>query len=286
MGVQGLNQYLLHNVPKDSKIIQKKYLYQLSNRTISIDASIYIYKFFIENDYNMLKNGINTMINDFRTNKITPIFVFDGKPTKMKEYMINKRRSEKHDAELEYNNVNTNTGEKEKLKKMFIKPNKATIDFVKVLLNKNKIKYIDAPNEADPICAWLVNTGHCWACLSDDTDMFIYGCPRVLRSYSINTKSLMLYQFDDILKRLKLTFTEFREICVISGTDYNANNININSVFNLFYKYKKILKETTCEPDNYFINWLINNDYINDEINYSEILDLMDISNLRYSIPS
>jgi flap endonuclease-1 len=277
MGVEGLNQYLLHNVPKESKSIQKIYTNQLKGKKIAIDASIYIYKFFVNNNYIILSDSIYKMIDDFVGNRVTPIFIFDGKPPKLKDYIINKRRKEKDIAEQAYQNVD-NPEIKGKLEKQFIRPNKDTIDFVKRILNKRNIKYIDALNEADPLCAWLVKTGKVWACLSDDTDMFIYGSPRVLRSYSINTKSLMLYDFDKILKQLKVSFDEFREICVISGTDYNIteHNIHITKVFKLFYDFRK-------EGNVRFIDWLIDNHHITDDKEYYTILELMDINNMNFT---
>lgn len=277
MGVEGLNQYLLHNVPKESKAIQKIYTNQLKGKKIAIDASIYIYKFFVNNNYVMLNDNIHKMIDDFVGNRVTPIFIFDGKPPKLKDYIIDKRKKEKDEAELVYQNVDDQEI-KEKLEKQFIRPNKNTIDFVKIILNKRNIKFYDAINEADPLCAWLVKTGKVWACLSDDTDMFIYGSPRVLRCYSINTKSLMLYDFYKILNQLKLSFEEFREICVISGTDYNntEHNIHIIKVFKLFYDFRN-------QGNVRFIDWLIDNHHITNDSEYYNILDLMDINKLNFT---
>jgi 5'-3' exonuclease len=185
----------------------------------------------------MLKGGIKKMLDEFKMNRITPIFVFDGKPPKMKDSALNKRKQEKDiiDNMDEINNIT-----KVKYNEKSIRPNRDTIIFVKNILDSKNVKYINAPNEADPVCAWLVKTGKAWACLSDDTDMFIYGCTRVLRSYSINNKSLMFYDFNKILEHLDLTFDQFREICVVSGTDYNNNdmNMNVNTVFQLYHEYK------------------------------------------------
>jgi flap endonuclease-1 len=221
------------------------------------------------------------MVQDFKNNGIKPIFVFDGKPLEQKELMLNKRKQEKIDAELLFNSNSseTTTIAQEKLSKKFIRPTKKTTDIVKnILINKN-IRYINAPNEADPICAWLVNTDQAWACLSDDTDMFIYGCRRVLRSYSLKTKSFMFYPFDKMLNHLKLTIDDFRFICVISGTDYNPNeeNIDIFDSFKLFEQYKTdINKDQSIN----FIDWLLEKNIIDGNTNYYDILDIMDLRNV------
>jgi flap endonuclease-1 len=277
MGVEGLHQYLLHNISKESKIIQKIHLCDISGKTIAIDASIYVYKYFVNNDYKMLKGGIKKMLDEFKMNRITPIFVFDGKPPKMKDSALNKRKQEKDiiDNMDEINNIT-----KVKYNEKSIRPNRDTIIFVKNILDSKNVKYINAPNEADPVCAWLVKTGKAWACLSDDTDMFIYGCTRVLRSYSINNKSLMFYDFNKILEHLDLTFDQFREICVVSGTDYNNNdmNMNVNTVFQLYHEYK------TNHVNIGFIHWLYERQNIIEEKGYYDILELMDITNITYIV--
>jgi hypothetical protein len=60
--------------------------------------------------------------------------------------------------------------------------------------------------------------------MSDDTDMFVYGCPTVLRNISLLNHSVMSYNMSEILKILSLTQHEFKMMCVISGTDYSQQN--------------------------------------------------------------
>ena len=56
-------------------------------------------------------------------------------------------------------------------------------------------------------------------------DLFLYGCPRVLRYLSLINNTVIIYHLHSILNDIELTFNEFKEICVISGTDYNYNKI-------------------------------------------------------------
>lgn len=259
MGVRNLYKYFLNHIPKNSNIIKKIYLKDLINKTIVIDSSIYIYKFFSnDGNYDNLKYNIDEMINAFLSYKITPIYVFDGKPNKLKNEKINNRNKEY---------IENNT---------FYKPNKETFDFVKnILRSKNITYYEDIEQEADIICAWLVKTKKAWACLSDDTDLFVYGCPRILRCYSNKTKSFMLHDLNKILNNLNLDLNELREICAVSYNDYNIkNNINIEESFNLFYKYIK-----SNDNNKQFIEWLIDNNYIEYDKKYYEILELTNIDN-------
>ena len=64
----------------------------------------------------------------------------------------------------------------EQLKKQFINITKSHIAQVKELITAYGCTYYDAPGEADELCAMLTIKGKVWACLSEDMDMFVYGC--------------------------------------------------------------------------------------------------------------
>jgi len=106
---------------------------------------------------------------------------------------------------------------------------------VKKLLQLMGISYYQADGEADKLCAQLVLNGKAYACLSEDTDLFIYGCPYVLRYLSLKNHTAILYNIDVILQDLDINLYDFQKLCVLSGTDYN-NNINNH---NIFYNYKQ-----------------------------------------------
>jgi DNA excision repair protein ERCC-5 len=179
---------------------------------------------------------------------------------------LKKRQEDKAAAKNEFNklkeqmdlNVLTDEEKQEmiismdQLKKQFVYMNHKKIEKVKELIRAYGATYYDAPGEADELCALLVNTNKVWACLSEDMDLFVYGCKRVLRYISLNNQTAVLYYTKGILKELNMNQKEFREICVLSGTDYNVNvNIlNLFDIINLFYKFKQ---EKENQP---FYDWL------------------------------
>ena len=55
------------------------------------------------------------------------------------------------------------------------------------------ISYYQAKGEADKLCAKLVNKNKVFACLSEDMDLFVYGCPKVLRYISLLNKNVIMY---------------------------------------------------------------------------------------------
>jgi len=278
MGIRYLNKYFREECKNTDaiKIISMK---QLSGKKIAIDISIYIYKFISED---VLIENIYLMLSIFRHYNIIPIFVFDGKPPTEKKELIQQRIFEKKAAENEFNQLKTtleynlNMDENEKheiinkmdiLKKKIIYVSKNQIDDVKSLITNYGMTYCDAPYEADELCAMLAIKGIVWACLSEDMDMFLYGCPRVLRYLSLMNHTFILYDTKQILNRLKINQNELREICVISGTDYNANNVNHCDLFTslkYFKKFKNFQKtlnnDNECRIQEYsFYNWLREN---------------------------
>ena len=86
---------------------------------------------------------------------------------------------------------------------------------------------VDAEGEADALCAKLSIKKRVFACMSDDTDMFVYGCPHVLRHISLLNHSVVCYNMSTILETLQLTQEEFKMLCIVNGTDYTTQ-ININ----------------------------------------------------------
>ena len=166
----------------------------------------------------------------------------------------------------------------DQLKKQFIYMNNNKIEKVKDLIRAYGATYYDAPGEADELCVLLVNTNKVWACLSEDMDLFVYGCKRVLRYISLNNQTAVLYYTKGILKELNMTQKEFREICVLSGTDYNinVNALNLFDIINLFYKFKQAL------PNQSFYDWLKLN--IDLTLNFNLNVDLLKKINSMFGI--
>ena len=270
MGIKYLNGFLRENSPNSIKCIN---MTDLSGKKIAVDISIYMYKFEGENS---LIENMYLMLSIFRYYNITPIFIFDGKPPAEKKELLIKRKEDKMKAEKEYNVLKTtlasssNIDDTEKqeiqnnmdeLKKKFVYINKEHINQVKILIRAYGATYYDAPGEADELCAMLAIEDKVWGCLSEDMDMFVYGCPRVLRYFSLMNHTAVVYELKGILLELGITLKEFKEICVLSGTDYNMHiersddNPRLHQTLKLFKKYHKSVNPNALD----FYDWLLKN---------------------------
>jgi flap endonuclease-1 len=266
--------------------IRKTHLSDLSGKTIAIDTSIYLYKFMADNT---LIEHFYLMISLFRHYNIVPIFVFDGKPPKVKRELLLKRRQHRKESEEQYNKLkeeyeamNESSDEKVELRKELdlLKRESTSISYdnlatTKALIRAYGAKYEQAEGEADVLCVQLVLTGKVWGCMSDDMDMFVYGCPRVFRHFSLVNHNVIFYDFSAMLSDLEMDIQTFREITVLSGTDYNCDNkTSLGETVALYEKYK------TSEPTNDFYDWILHNSkYISDIEILRSIVKMFDVTN-------
>lgn len=293
MGIRYLNRFLKDNASPSIKLCN---LAELSGKKIAVDISIYMYRFVSDN--NLIEN-IYLMLSVFRYYNITPIFIFDGKPPAEKREILQKRKEDKQGAEAEYNklkrtlelNKDMDDADKQELiytmdilKKKFVSINKTDVENVKKLIRSYGATYYDAPGEADELCAMLTIKEKVWACLSEDMDMFVYGCPRVIRYLSLLNHTAVIYDVKGILDNLGITQKELREICILSGTDYNLECDDERNTLNSTLKYFKMYHKSKSTLG--FYDWL--NEYyrtvIKDYNLLQKIYDMFDLTQNHYNM--
>ena len=260
MGIKQLLKFIKINCPNSSKRIQ---LSDLSDKKIVIDTSIYMYKFKMNGD---LFDNFYLLCMLLLEKSILPVFVFDGPKSFYKRHTLETRHKNKVQAMQKIkNNENTNKSIYKSVKNKAMRITLDDINVVKELLNTLGIMYIDAPYEADEICAKLVLDKKVYACLSDDTDMFAYGCSKILTNIDLFHETVTLYSMSQILRNLRISQTTFRELCILSGTDYNKSYGSMKLHYHRYQEYKqKKLKKG-------YLQWLFDNGYINAIIYLSKI---------------
>ena len=284
MGIKGLNRFLRTNC---QNVIKQIALWELKGKTVAVDASIYMYRFQGEGG---LIDGMFQMISLMKHNNITPLFVFDGKPPIEKQDILQRRREEKAAAEEMYNEIQCRIracddddtadleAEADALRKQFVRLTQEDIDSVKQLLELMGIQYYECEGESDSVCAKMVQKKIAYACLSEDMDMFVYGCPRVLRYLSLLKSNVVLYDLPGILHKLGITFADFQDICILAGTDYNTaadSNIELHRALKLFAKYRKRGNGEGYQA------WVVENALIDDTETYMNTKQMFDMSELH-----
>jgi len=246
----------------NDKSIKEQHLNAFAGKTISVDISIYLYRF--KEMGNLLEN-IYLMCSIFRYYNITAVFIFDGKPSNIKNETAYKRKQEKKHALQEFNVLKKEfkRAKKEDKKKMelqmdilrkkFIVITKDDIKQTQNLLNAYGMTYITAKREADELCGAL--NKEIYACLTEDTDIMVYGCTRIFRYFSLMKHTVVVYNMAQIRHNLQMSLSEFQELCVCSGNDYIKSKKNIFTYHQLFKHYRR-----STRPG--FLDWLLEKRHI------------------------
>ena len=284
MGIRNLNRFIQHRCPDAASRI---HLRDLSGKRVAVDVSIYMYRYSGEG---ALLENMYLMASVFRHYNIHAVFVFDGPPPPQKTEVIEMRKRKKDAAKRQYDvldklskrrrdahapDCEMTTTELDdieetmrELKKQFVRLRDCDISDVKELLVSFGFAIVDAEGEADALCAKLSLKKRVDACISDDTDMFVYGCPVVLRNLSLLNHTVVSYSMAEILKTLSLTQQEFKMMCVVSGTDYSpsassaesSSYISPDAVFKKLIQFKRLTEKETKfyhESGGGFYDWYI-----------------------------
>lgn len=251
MGIKYLSKYLTNKRLKvrcDTK--------ELSGQVLAIDMS----QIFIHRYYNVsAKTAIKSL--DIRVDKvdesviypgfishlmlflsriigygILPILVFDGKPSpnKFDEHKKREKQSQRNretmlDAIQEINSkeqIDITDEDIDRLTNLMSNassPNKEIKQHIITICEKSGLPVIVAKYESDIVCATLVRKGIANAVYSEDTDMLAHLSERMITE--IRSDYFLGYDLSDILSRMGMSKSDFRDYCIFSGCDYNGSGI-------------------------------------------------------------
>ena len=263
MGIKNLKKILYKKCNKG--IYKKTNISQFNHKTIFIDTSIFMYRYKYTGDmYSKFLYMIFTLLK----HNITPVFVFDGKPTDNKiNNELEKRKVQKEKVKKRITKLETDIQEKKeifknqqvrpqeqfakiqeeevkltKLKKQNIKISWKDFKNLKELLTSIGIKYIQAPYETDVIIPYLVRKfGFDPLCLSGDTD-FLPHRINLLANFDFYTGNVDYFNYKEIKEELVMEDKEFVDMCILMGCDYckGLKGIGPMKSFDIIKKYNNL----------------------------------------------
>lgn len=299
MGIRNLHTFLRKNVPQ---VYQEVSLTKFAYKRIAIDLSIYLckYKAFYKERW---LDAFISLVTCLRENEIHFVFILDSKSPPEKD-------QEKRHRSLQRDKLKTRITDMEKAYKLLMdkdeispcidryfqnKTNReANIQFVgteidrlrsnlleiqsedfvlvKQLLDVLKVPYYYGVSEAEATCAHLCLNGNVDAVMTEDTDILAYGCPTNLHKINIQNNTIMLIEMKKLLVELNMTYSQFRDFCIMCGTDYNTNIPKIGPDRSF-----KLLKEHECIEN---IHKIMNTDILK----YTDVRRLFK-NDIQFDIP-
>lgn len=224
----GINRLLLHLSP----LTRLRRLRDFSGQVAGIDGHVWLHRSILTNSTASLR-GLTTnshikyvlkRVNVLREVGITPVFVFDGADLPAKTKTKQWRQRERANALGRAVGLRDN-GEYQLLNPLFAKAAGVSHEMVNSIvkaLNREGIAAYVAPYEADAQLAFLARAGEVDFVISEDSDLVVYGCPRILFKFDptnatgveLNTPLSNAPAFRDLSNEAAMI------ACITSGCDY------------------------------------------------------------------
>ena len=217
---------------------------------VGVDGNLFCYKY--THSYDNMLIGFFNQILKFLSNKIIPIYIFDGGTLPEKENtnimrnqkkLLSKYKLEQLENLLKLDeNLYDNTSLlvlKKKLEKNSMKINTSNILLLLELFDLLNIPYIFSHGEGEYLAVLLNKYNIIDMFLSDDTDPIPAGINKIIKFYNNNVYFL---ETKSIYKKLLINSNEFCDFCILLGSDYLTFNHGLkpNELLELIKKYNSI----------------------------------------------
>ncbi|MBU2589598.1 MAG: flap endonuclease-1 [Nanoarchaeota archaeon] len=233
-------------VPKEELSWEK-----LNNKVLALDASNVIYQFVSsirQPDGTPLKDkhgnitshlvGLFSRTTNLLTKGLKPAFVFDGKPPKLKQKEIERRKAIKSQAKEKYEQAKEDEDEASMLK-YSRQVSKLTPDMIKEakeLVKALGLPVIQAPSEAEAQAAYICRKKNAWAVASQDYDCLLFKAPRLIQNLTLAEKRKLpgggyvkvypqLLELSKVLESLEIDHDQLLVLGILVGTDFNPGGI-------------------------------------------------------------
>lgn len=249
----------------------------LKDKVIAIDAHNILYQFLAS-----IRQEDGTPLSDLKGNPtghlsglfyrtlkfleegLKPVYVFDGKPFKYKDFEIERRKEQRTEALEKWKEALDYESEDAKIyAQASLKLSNDMIKESQALLKSLGVPVIQAPSEGEAQAAYLARSNKAYASASQDYDSLLFGSPRLIRNLSITGKRKIPRQnryvsvepeeiiLDEFLLSNSIKREQLILIGILVGTDFNEGIKGVGPKTAL-----KIVKEykTLSEVKNYIKN--------------------------------
>tara|TARA_Y100000748_G_scaffold289774_1_gene275878 strand:- start:1138 stop:2031 length:894 start_codon:yes stop_codon:yes gene_type:complete len=265
MGIKNLSKLLAKVAPACRR---ERVVADYAGQRLAIDTPIYMWKFASMTNGNPLR-CFREQLREFRTHRITPMYVFDGAAAPAKLEEVARRREQRAGtknamfaARKQYLNMRQSGGmmtrsqirelstakqRYEKLRRRVQSvPTRAHYDGLRHFLREQQVAFFEAEGDAEKVCAELVGKGEADAAVTDDYDALVYMCTLAEGSgkmvIGINRPTVVEYDVADMLREIQFDSPQFVDMCILSGCDFcnKIGGVACNRAFQLVSEHGSI----------------------------------------------
>jgi len=180
-------------------------------------------------------SGLIYRMSNFVAAGVRPVFVFDGRPPRLKARTIEGRAEGKRRAEREWREA-VEIGDLETARTKAMQTSRLTDDMVsqsKRLLGLLGIPIVQAPSEGEAEASAMAQRGDAYAVGSQDFDALLFGAPRIAQNLTISGRRKLprknvyvnvtpqLVELDATLAALGVSREQLVDMAILIGTDFN-----------------------------------------------------------------
>jgi flap endonuclease-1 len=221
----------------------------LSGKSMAVDAFNVLHQFLA-----LIRTRDGTPLSDpqgrvtshlvglvFRTTRLIAdhrmglVFVFDGKPPRLKRTEVDRRRALRRRAEEAYVEA-IEAGDLAKAHSKAVQTGRLTREMVedsKRLLDLLGVPWVQAPSEGEAQAAHMARRGDVWASSSRDYDSLLLGTPRLVRYLTIQGQEWLpskgrarrlepeVIDLEEFLGHHGITREQLVDLGILMGTDFN-----------------------------------------------------------------
>jgi len=166
--------------------------------------------------------GIVQGVPRFLENDVTPVFVFDGAVTDLKDDELEERREarERREERLETAREEGDAVEVARLESQTQRLTETIQSTSRELLSRLDVPVVEAPAEGEAQCAHMAASGVVDAAGTEDYDALLFGSPVTYRDLT-SSGEIERMDLQATLERHKFTREQLVDAAILCGTDFN-----------------------------------------------------------------
>jgi flap endonuclease-1 len=221
---------------RDLAVIEEVPFEDLEGSVVAVDAHNWLYRYLTttvkwtsdeiyttcggEEVANLV--GVVQGLPKFFEHDLTPVFVFDGAVTELKDDEVAERR-EKREAAEERLEAAREAGDDILAARLESRTQRLTetiIETTREVLELLDVPIVDAPAEGEAQAAVMARRGDVDYAGTEDYDALLFGAPQTLRQLT-SKGDPELMDLDATLERHDLTWEQLIDVAILCGTDFN-----------------------------------------------------------------
>ncbi len=240
-----------------------------SGSTLAVDAYNTIYQFLssirqpdgtplMDKDGNVTSHlsGVFYRTTSMLENGIRPVYVFDGKPSQLKNRTIEERRKVKEKSRIELEEA-MEQGDTERIRSLSARVSyitSAMVQDIKELLSYMGLPHVQAPSEGEAQASVMSARGLADGVISQDFDCLLFGAKKLFRNFAFTGRRKLpgrniyvnvMPEEIDLERTLtvnQITRDQLIDIGIMVGTDFNGGlkRVGPKSALSLIKKHKSL----------------------------------------------